>query len=205
MQPVTIHKGNLLTTFLCVTNSIIWWINRFNKTNVIIFENLVIIFIHLKIFTYIYIYIYLTADTHKYFSVLYSPIKNHNCLLLSFSDRTLAASGAFWLKPTIYSADLISSGSNKIVVRGFSDDCCYSTTYPGHIVTLWTFWECFVDLPLVVVDAVTIDWQVAQLWLRHKNGGDKTLWRHVEPMKKQFPAEVFVNKSSLLIPVFGED
>ncbi len=117
---------------------------------------------------------------YKYFSVLYSPLKNHNCLLLSFSDRTLAASGAFWLKTTIYFTDLISSVSNTIVVRGFSDDCCYSTTYPGHIVTAWTFWECFVNLPLVVVSAVTIDWQVAQLWLGHKNGGDKTLWRHVE-------------------------
>ncbi len=31
-----------------------------------------------------------------------------------------------------------------------------------------------VDLPLVVVAAVTIDWQVAQLWLGHKNGGDKS-------------------------------
>ncbi len=54
-----------------------------------------------------YIYIHLTADTnniayvvqYKYFSILYSPIMNHNCLLLSFSDRTLAASDAFWLKP----------------------------------------------------------------------------------------------------------
>ncbi len=67
---------------------------------------------------------------HKYFSILYSPLKNHNCLLLSFSDRTLAASGAFWLKPTIYSADLISSGSNKIVVLGFSDDYCYGISRP---------------------------------------------------------------------------
>ncbi len=58
---------------------------------------------------------------------------------------------------------------------------CYSTTYTGHIVTLWTFWECLVDLPLVVVAAVTIDGQVVQLWLGHKNGSDKTLWRHVEP------------------------
>ncbi len=72
----------------------------------------------------------------KYFSILYSPIKNHNCLL-SFSDRTLAASGAFWLKPTIYSANLTSLGLNTIVV--------------------W----------------------VAQLWL---DGGNKTLWRHVEPI-----------------------
>ncbi len=124
---------------------------------------------------------------YKYFSVLYSPIKNHNCLLLSFSDRTLAASGAFWLKPTIYSADLTSLGSNKIVVRGFSDDFCYSTTYPGHIVMLWIFWECFVYLALVVVAAVTIDWQLAQLWLGHKNGGDKTLWRHMEPMNSKDP------------------
>ncbi len=144
----------------------------------------------LFLYTCKYIYIHLTADTndiayvvqYKYFSVLYSPIKNHNCLLLSFSDRTLAASGAFWLKPTIYSADLTSLGSNKIVVRGVSNDCCYSTTYPGHIVTLWSFWECFVDLPLVLEAAVTIDWQVAQLWLGHKNGSDKTLWRHMEPM-----------------------
>ncbi len=129
-------------------------------------------------------YIYILNCKHKYFSILYSSIENHNCFVLSFSDRTLAASGAFWLKPTIYSANLISSGSNKIVVLCFSDDCCYSTTYPGYIVTLWTFWECFVDLPLVVVAAVTIDWQVVQLWLGHKNGGDKTLWRHVEAMNK---------------------
>ncbi len=146
-----------------MTNSIIWWINRTKHL-----ENLVII-----LYTYKYI-VYILNCRHrhkyKYFSVLYSPLNNHNCLLLSFSDRTLAASGAFWLKPTIYSADLISSVSNTIVVRGFSDDCCYSTTYPGHIVTAWTFWECFVNLPLVVVSAVTTDWQVAQLWLGHKNG-----------------------------------
>ncbi len=137
-------------------------------------------------------YIHLTADTndiayvvqYKYFSIFYSPIKNHNCLLLSFSNRILAASCAFWLKPTIYSADLISLGSNKIVVQGFSDDCCCSTTYPGHIVTLRTLWECFFKLPLVVVAAVTIDWQVTQLWLGHKSGGDKTLWRHMEPMNR---------------------
>ncbi len=91
---------------------------------------------------------------YKYFSVLYSPIKNHSGLLSFFSDRTLAASGAFWLKP-IYSADLTSLGSNTIVVCGFSDDSCYSSTYPGHIKTFWTFWECFVDLTLVVVVAVT--------------------------------------------------
>ncbi len=82
----------------------------------------------------------------------------------------------------MYSADLTSLGSNKIDVRVFSDNCCYSTTYSGHIVTLWTFWECFIDLPLVVEAAVTIDWQVVQLWIRHKNGSDKTLWRHMEPM-----------------------
>ncbi len=51
-----------------------------------------------------------------------------------------------------------------------------------HIVGLWTFWECFVDLPLVLVAAVTIDWQVTQLWLRHNDGVDKTLWHHIEPM-----------------------
>ncbi len=167
-----------------MTNSIIWWINRFSKTNVIIFENLVIIFIHLQI------YILNCRHKHKYFSVLYSPIKNHNGILLSLSDRTLAASGAFWLKPTIYSADLISSGSNTIVFQGFYDDCFYSTTCPGHIVP---FWECFVDLPLVVVAAVTTDWQLAQLWLGHKHGGDNTVWRHVEPM-----VDIFIARSTHL-------
>ncbi len=71
--------------------------------------------------------------------------------------------------------DRISSGSNTIEVRGFSDDRCYSTTYLGHIATLWTFWECFVDLPLVVVAAVTIDWQ-------GRAAVSRTQKRHVEPM-----------------------
>ncbi len=51
-------------------------------------------------YTPVNIYIHLTADTnniayvvqYKYFSVIYFPIKYHNCLLFSLSDRTLAAS-----------------------------------------------------------------------------------------------------------------
>ncbi len=74
---------------------------------------------------HIYTYIHLTADTnnmanevqYKYFNVLYSSYKESQLPLII---RTLAASGAFLLKPKMYSADLISLGSNKIVVWGFS-------------------------------------------------------------------------------------
>ncbi len=44
----------------------------------------------------------------------------------------------------------------------------------------WAYCNLFKpsgNLPLVVVPAVIIDWQVAQLWLGQENGGDKTLWR----------------------------
>ncbi len=116
----------------------------------------------------------------------------------------LAASGAFWLKPTIYSANLISLGLHKIVVRGFSDDCCYSTTYPGHIETLWTFWECFVKLPLV---DVTKDWQVAQLWLGHKNGGDKTLWPcpkwHPKPSRSSSESALYLESCVSYLAVYS--